>query len=80
MIPSGSFDSSKHPRGWHGRFSGGSGRSSAARATTGRRPVQPHPLKRLHAVVPVKVQRPAAPGLAGGLGAATSGFGRMLGD
>lgn len=80
MLPRGSFDEAKHPRGWHGRFGHGAGRSPNAHAMRGRTRVGPPEVKRLHAVVPVKRVRPAAPGLGGGLGAATSGFGRMVGD
>lgn len=81
MLTRGPFDPSKHPRGYHGRFGGGSGRSSNAHATRGRSAPRPPEIKRLHAVVPVKAVRPPlAPGFGGGLGAATSGFGRMVGD
>jgi len=84
MLPLGSFDSNKHPRGWHGRFSSGAGRSSNAHAMAGRRSPPPHPLKRLHAVVPVRRPLPGAgtpgPGFGGGLGATSSGLGRMIGD
>lgn len=46
------FDAEKHPRGWHGRFAGGSiGRGSNAHALRVRRGI-PEQAKRDHAVVP----------------------------
>lgn len=84
MLPRGPFDGSKHPRGWHGRFSGGAGRSPVAHTMTGRPGPRPPEIKRLHAVVPVKrpMLRPGSSGVGfgGGLGAASSGLGRMAGD
>ena len=84
MLPRGPFDGSKHPRGWHGRFSNGAGRSPGAHAMRGRSAPRPPEVKRLHAVVPVKrpMLRAGTPGVGtgGGLGAGSSGFGRMVWD
>ena len=76
----GPFNSSKHPRGGGGRFSG-DGQSG----TSSGHPKRPGPTaqKRAHAVTPVKAVKarpaPEIPGFGGGLGAATSAF-DMIGD
>lgn len=84
MLSGRSFDASKHPRGYHGRFGFGAGKYPVAHAMRGRPTPPPHEIKRLHAVVPVRGAMMKAgtrgPGLGGGLGAANSGLGRMIGD